>query len=258
MAGLTQGAAKIDIQTGIAPRGKNWTTLRHCDEHCTGSRYVVIGGDTWRDGKDDRPPLPLYKSESPDFQKISLPKISPRLRHLSKLFSLEVNIELYFLSASRHNVCYWLRSLSRISPKEMFRTMRKLFAVGDKIVYNREPVSPLMMAASLGATATVVPLQQYDKPQYIRVVWDRTNTLCGEQMDGCYSPERFSLHTPKEYMTKMNTPVPPKPFGMSTLDMIFMRRMLLTLVGSEAFADLSEDDVAHAARLIHRLGRVSA
>jgi hypothetical protein len=46
-----------------------------------------------------------------------------------------------------------------------------------------------------------------------------------------------------------------KPIGLTEDDMKFVRRMLLAAVTGEA-AVLSEDDAAHAARLIHRLGRL--
>jgi|GEM_PF-6198354 len=47
-----------------------------------------------------------------------------------------------------------------------------------------------------------------------------------------------------------------KPIGLTDEDMKFIRRMLLVAVSGDATV-LSEEDAAHAARLIHRLGRLS-
>ncbi len=46
-----------------------------------------------------------------------------------------------------------------------------------------------------------------------------------------------------------------KPIGLTDDDMRFVRRMLLVAVSGDT-SGLSEDDASHAARLIHRLGRL--
>lgn len=46
-----------------------------------------------------------------------------------------------------------------------------------------------------------------------------------------------------------------KPIGLTDEDMKFVRRMLLIAVSGVA-TPLSKEDAAHAARLIHRLGRL--
>lgn len=133
------------------------------------------------------------------------------------------------------------------------------FQVGDKIILKTIPAPPLAMSAKIGSTAIVVPPTSSPRrspDKYTNIIWDRTNTLCGGQMDGYYSPRYFSLYTPKKQQVELMTTSDTKPIGFSTAELVLVRELLLKLVGTDAFVDLNDDEVVGVARLIHRLGRV--
>lgn len=128
----------------------------------------------------------------------------------------------------------------------MSTTVNGLLKIGDRVMMAHRSFGG---CAEIGAQA-IVTKDADSNDRFVSIKWDRiTNRLAHEQMDGEYYRKDFEL------MKNEQQPNIVKPFGFTDGDLTFVRKMLIGAVSGGEYP-LTEDEVAHAARLIHRLGRV--